>query len=126
MHYDSGYMRCASATTVEWALGHNFGGTEALVGDVAPDGRSAVFHSTAMGNVTEVRATQRKLSLHSRNPAEADASEGGSAAEGSSPSPRDPSSLGVLVDEFAMATESVPAMTHHLRATLVRQAAPPK
>jgi len=93
MHYDAGYMKCATPTTIHWGLAHNFGGTESLVGEVQPNGISAVFHSTSLGNMEEVTATERKLTVYK----------------------------GQLQDEFSMATKSVPKMTPHLRAFLFRE-----
>ena len=92
MHYDSGFMRCVSPTSIHWGLAHNFAGGESLVGEVQPNGISAVFKSTNLGNMEEVTATERKLTVYKDQ----------------------------LQDEFSMATKSVPKMTPHLRAFLFK------
>ena len=94
MHFDSGFLRCRDANTADWALAHNFGATEMLVGAVAADGKSAVFKSTSIGNGDgETVATQREVRV------------AGAA----------------LAQDFSMATKSVPAMTHHLADAATRR-----
>lgn len=93
MHYDAGYMKCASPKKVLWALSHNFGGTEMLEGVVDNSGASASFKSTSLGGMSEVTATERKLTVYK----------------------------GQLQDDFAMATKSVPNMTDHLKSFMVKR-----
>lgn len=100
MHFDNGFIKCgAGPNKILYALAHNFAGTEDLKGTVSDDGTRASFLAAEnaeqkLGNMTEVVATQRELVLE----------DGGA----------------VLRDRFYMATQTVPEMTLHLDARMVR------
>eukprot|EP00760_Papus_ankaliazontas_P019148 PhM_4_TR17907/c0_g1_i1/m.64795 len=96
MHYDSGFLKCTSPTSMHWTLAHNFGVGEVLEGTVSEDGKKAVFESQALANATETKGTRREYEISGdgdRN----------------------------LLERFYMKTEHVPEMTLHLTASYKKE-----
>eukprot|EP00759_Apiculatamorpha_spiralis_P041186 PhF_6_TR39805/c0_g1_i1/m.59194 len=96
MHYDQGFMKCVSGTTVEWVLAHNPGFAEVLTGEVeGTKNNKATFNSLGFSNVEELLGSKRVLEIQDNG--------------------------AKLIDTFFMKTVSVPTLTKHLETTYAKQ-----